>query len=150
MCIKGITIVEYDACATSKAKHQIRRFPREINEGPGKRIAIDFHDFEEDEERFNSLMLITDRWSRHLWDFYLQDCIADSIITALSTLFGLLENQYNIKPQAIECDNELTSQKPKVKRYIESLHIRIEPSLPYIQDLNRAAEHSGGVVKEKI
>ena len=55
MCIKGITTVECDACATSKAKHQIRRFPREINEGLGKRIAIDFHDFEEDKERFNSL-----------------------------------------------------------------------------------------------
>ena len=109
MQIKGVTTVEYDACATSKAKHQIRRFPREINEGPGKRIAIDFHDFEEDEEKFNSLILITDRWSGHLWDFYLQDRTADSIITALSMLFGLLENQYNIKPQVIKYDNELTS-----------------------------------------
>jgi hypothetical protein len=71
--IKGITTVECDACGISKAKRQIRRFLREISEGlgPGKRIAIDFHDFEEDEDNYNSLMLITDRWSGYMWDFYL-------------------------------------------------------------------------------
>jgi len=69
--IKGITTVECDACGTSKAKRQIRRFPREINEGPGKRFAIDFHDFEEDEDKYSSLMLLTDRWSGYMWDFYL-------------------------------------------------------------------------------
>jgi hypothetical protein len=58
--IKGITTVEYNACGTSKAKHQIRRFPREIHEGPGKQIAIDFHDFEKDKDNYSSLMLITD------------------------------------------------------------------------------------------
>jgi hypothetical protein len=148
--IKGITTVECDACGTSKAKRQIRRFPREISGGPGKRIAVDFHDFEEDEDNYNSLMLITDRWSGYIWDFYLQDRTADSIITVLSTFLGLLKNQYNLKPQVIECDNELTTQKPKVKRHIESLHIRIEPSPPYTQGLNGGAERSGGVVKQKI
>ena len=85
-----------------------------------------------------------------MWDFYLQDRTADSIITVLSTFLGLLKNQYNLKPQVIECDNELTSQKPRVKRYIESLHIRIEPSPPYTQALNGGAERLGGVVKQKI
>jgi len=148
--IKGITTVECDACGTCKAKRQIRRFPRKIGEGPGKRIAIDFHDFEEDEDNYNSLMLITDRWSGYMWDFYLQDRTADSIITVLSTFLGLLKNQYELKPQVFECDNELTSQKPRVKIYIESLHIRIEPSPPYTQALNGGAERSGGVVKQKI
>ena len=50
----------------------------------------------------------------------------------------------------IEYDNELTSQKPKVKRYIKSLHIRIKPLLLYTQALNGGAKHSRGVVKEKI
>ena len=83
-------------------------------------------------------------------DFYLQDCTVDSIITVLSTFLSLLENQYNLKLQVVECNNELTSQKPKVKRYIESLHIRIEPSPLYTQDLNRGAKRSRGVVKQKI
>jgi hypothetical protein len=69
--IKGITTMECEACGTSKAKRQIRRSLREISEGPGKRIAIDFHDFEEDEDKYKSLMLITDRWSGYMWDFYL-------------------------------------------------------------------------------
>ena len=71
----------------------------------------------------------------------------DSIITILSTFLGLLENQYDLKPQVIECDNELTSQKPRVKTYIESLYIRIEPLLLYIQALNRGAKRLGDIVK---
>ena len=51
--------MECKACGTSKAKRQIRRFLREINKGLGKRIAIDFHDFEKDNDSYNSLMLIT-------------------------------------------------------------------------------------------
>ena len=74
----------------------------------------------------------------------------DSIITVLSTFLGLLERQYELKPQVIECDNELMTQKPGVKRYIESLHIKVEPSPPYTQALNGGAEHSGDVVKQKI
>jgi hypothetical protein len=58
--IKNIITVECDACGTSKAKRQIRRYPKEISEGPGKRIAIDFHDFEEDKNDYSSLILITD------------------------------------------------------------------------------------------
>ena len=85
-----------------------------------------------------------------MWDFYLQDCTINSIITVLSTFLGLLERQYELKPQVIECDNELTTQKPGVKRYIESLHIKVEPSPPYTQALNGGAECSGGVVKQKI
>ena len=95
-------------------------------------------------------MLLTDRKSGYMWDFYLQDRTTDSIITVLSTFLGLLERQYELKPQVIECDNELTTQKPGVKRYIESLHIKVEPSPPYTQALNGGAERSGGVVKQKI
>src|SRR5947207_11389464 len=101
-------------------------------------------------------MLLTDRKSRYMWDFYLQDCTMDSIITVLSTFLSLLERQYELKLQVIEYDNELTTQKSGVKRYIKSLHIKVEPSLPYMQALNVGAEqnvgaeHSGGVVKQKI
>ena len=143
-------MVECDTCVTSKAKRQIRRYPREILEGPGKRIAIDFHDFEEDEGKFKSIMLFTDRWSGHIWDFYLQDRTTDSIITVLSTFLGLLKNQYDLNIQVVECNNELILQKPGVKQYIESQHIRIEPSPTYTQALNGGAERSGGVVKQKI
>ena len=74
----------------------------------------------------------------------------DSIITVLSTFLGLFKNQYDLKLQVIECDNELTTQKREVKRYIDSLHMRIEPSLPHTQALNGGAECTGGIVKQKI
>ena len=61
MRIKGITTIECNACSTSKAKRQIQRFLREIYKGLGKQIAIDFYDFEEDEQNYNSLMLLTNR-----------------------------------------------------------------------------------------
>src|SRR5947199_2889827 len=85
-----------------------------------------------------------------MWDFYLQDCTMDSIITVLSMFLSLLERQYELKLQVIEYDNELMTQKPGVKRYIESLHIKVKPLPPYMQALNEGAEYSGGVVKQKI
>ena len=146
--IKGVTTTECDGCATSKLKRQVRREPRKPLDGPSKRLAIDFHDFEEETEGYSSCMLVTERWSGHIWDFYLQDRKADTIITVLKILIGILES-YGIKVQVIECDNELTSQKPAVRRFIESLSIKVEPSPPYTQALNGGAERSEGVVKDK-
>src|ERR1700735_11083 len=39
--IKGIKTVECDDCGVAKAKRQIRREPRKLDEGPALRIAID-------------------------------------------------------------------------------------------------------------
>jgi hypothetical protein len=146
--IKGVTTTKCDGCATSKLKRQVRREPRKPLDGHSKRLAIDFHDFEEETEGYSSCMLVTERWSGHICDFYLQDRKADTIITVLKILIGILES-YGIKVQVIECDNELTSQKPAVRRFIESLSIKVEPSPPYTQALNGGAERSGGVVKDK-
>jgi hypothetical protein len=63
---------------------------------------------------------------------------------------SLLKKQYNLTLQVFKCNNKLTSQKPGVKKYIESLHIRIEPSLLYTQALNGGAKRLGSVVKQKI
>jgi hypothetical protein len=61
--IRGPTTVECEACAVAKIKRQIRRQPRELLEGPGERLTIDFHDFQEGLGGYTSLMLFTDRWS---------------------------------------------------------------------------------------
>jgi hypothetical protein len=91
--------VQCDACGQSKIKRQIRRTPKDLREGPGYRLAIDFHDFNPGKGGFNSLMLVTDRWSGYCWDYYLSNREADTIITALKRLFGLLLRQFNIKPR---------------------------------------------------
>ena len=58
--LRGPTTVECDACGVSKIKRQIRRQPRDFFEGPGERLAIDFHDFEKGQGDYTSLILITD------------------------------------------------------------------------------------------
>ena len=60
--IKGVTTVECEACALAKIKRQIRRQPRDLQDAPRtSRIAIDFHDFEEDGDGFSSIALLTER-----------------------------------------------------------------------------------------
>jgi hypothetical protein len=147
--IRGPTTVECDACGQGKAKRKIRRAPKDLHEGPGYRLAIDFHDFNQ-AKGFTSLMLITDRWSGLCWDYYLSDRTAKTIITVLKHLFGTLKRQFNIEPKIAEVDNELTSQKPEVEAYLNSQFMKVEPSAPYTGAQLGGAERSGGVVKEKI
>ena len=99
--IKGVTTVECDACGVSKIKRQIRRAQRDVDDGPGRRLAIDFHDFEESYDRFKSVMLVTDRWSGLIWDFYLSDRKADTIIATIKILFR--DSGASIPTQTYRC-----------------------------------------------
>jgi hypothetical protein len=126
------------------------RAPRRLDEyKPGEKIALDFHNFEDDPDGYKHLMLLTDRLSGYMWDFYLQDKTEKSIILALASFLGMLDRQYGIKVKAFESDNEIFTVKPRIKTWLEDRHIKIEPSPPHTQSLNGAAERSGGVVKEK-
>ena len=89
--IKGVKTVECEACGTSKAKRQIRREPREYNHEPGLQLALDFHDNIEGLGGYKCLLLITDRWSGLMWDYYLTDHTSASILTALKDLFRILK-----------------------------------------------------------
>ena len=149
--IRGLLTVQCDACGQSKIKRQIRRVPKDLHEGPGYRLAIDFHDFSPGRGGFNSLMLVNDRWSGHCWDYYLSNREAATIIAALKHLFGFLLRQCKIKPKIVEMDNELTTQKPKVRTFLEDeQHMVLEPSAPYTNSQIGGAERSGGVIKIKI
>jgi len=117
--IRGPMTVECDACGQSKTRRQVRRAPRNLHEGPGYRIAIDFHDYNPGIGGYTSLMLVTDRWSGMCWDYYLSDRKASTIIAALEHFFGMLKRQYDIEPRAAEVDNELTDRKPEVRAYLE-------------------------------
>src|SRR5204863_1369495 len=128
--IRGPTTVECDACGIAKAKEQIHRQPRELLEGPGERLAVDFHDFEEGLGGFKSMMLVSDRWSGLAWDYYLQDRKASSIITAFDSIFGILSNQFGIQPKVVECDGEIYSRKHRVRNWLLRKQVKIEPSAP--------------------
>jgi hypothetical protein len=149
--IAGITTVQCNACGTAKLKRQVRRAPRTNNEGPGERLAIDFHTYEDGSStKEKSQMLVTDRYSGFLWDFYHKDNrTAKSIILFLGTIVRFLKKQYNITVKIIECDGEITTAKPEVARWCTTKSIRLEPSAPDTQAQNGGAERSGGVIKDK-
>ncbi|KAI1508876.1 gag-pre-integrs multi-domain protein [Pyrenophora tritici-repentis] len=149
--VQGVTTVQCDSCGRAKSKRQIRRLPRTNDEGPGERLAIDFHTYEVQAiTKEKSQMLITDRFSGLQWDLYFTDNrTAKSIIRLLTTFFLFMKNHYNISVKTIESDNEITTVKPDVERWLATQGIRVEPSAPDTQAQNGGAERSGGVNKEK-
>ena len=133
-------------------KRQVRRAPRDITQyKPGERVALDFHDFEMDYKGYTTILLITDRASGYMWDYYLQPRrdTAD-ILTALKDFIPTMERQYGINVRAVECDNEIITRFPGVEKWLHDQRVRTEPSPAYTQSLNGAAERSGGMVKNTI
>ncbi|KAI1521650.1 hypothetical protein PtrCC142_012140, partial [Pyrenophora tritici-repentis] len=131
-----------DICGgRAKSKRQIRRLPRTNDEGPGERLAIDFHTYEVQAiTKEKSQMLITDRFSGLQWDLYFTDNrTAKSIIRLLTTFFSFMKNHYNISVKTIESDNEITTVKPDVERWLATQGIRVEPSAPDTQAQNGGA-----------
>ena len=64
-------------------------------------------------------MLIIDKFLGMQQDLYFIDyCIAKSIIKALSTFILFLKNHYSILVKTIEADNEITTVKLEVKRQL--------------------------------
>ncbi|RKK15640.1 hypothetical protein BFJ66_g18041, partial [Fusarium oxysporum f. sp. cepae] len=104
--IRGISTVECDACGMAKVKRQVRRQRRVPPEKAGIRLAIDFHDMSGD-PGYTSAMLVTDRYSGYIWDYYLPDRTAPTLIGALEHLLRTLERQLQCRPEVIECDNEI-------------------------------------------
>jgi hypothetical protein len=149
--VKGITTVQCDSCGRAKSRRQISRALRTNDEGPGERLALDFHTYEaQSVTKEKSQMLITDKFSGLQWDLYFTDNrTANSIIKKLSDFLLFLKNHYNITIKVIESDNEITTVKPQVERWLASQGITVEPSAPDTQAQNGSAERSGGVNKEK-
>jgi hypothetical protein len=147
--IVGLPTVNCDACGRSKSKRLIRRAPREIHEGPGERVAIDFHDFEDGSNtKEKTQMLIMCRATGFLWDFYLKNHAARSIVQALQTFVRFMKTQFNITVAVIETDNEMF-RSTEAQRWKDDQGIAVEPSAPDTQAQNGGAERSGGVIKEK-
>jgi hypothetical protein len=153
--IRGIPTIECDDCAVSKIRRQVHRQPRDVGNGPGQRLAIDFHDITANPEGKSSVMLVTDRWSGYIWDCYLSTRRASAIISALRDLFSFLLRQYQIKPKVVECDNEIVGlnqfqmEKGMVLKFLRSLNIIVEFTAAYTPAQNGNAEVSGRIIKTK-
>ncbi|OAQ57705.1 polyprotein [Purpureocillium lilacinum] len=147
--IKGPTTTECEDCAVSKITRQVRRETRDTGNGPGERLAIDFHDLPRDPDQRSSVMLITDRWSGYVWDYYLVERRLGTIHEALKDLLGTLEHQHQLRPRVIECDNEIQKDKSMLSTYLQQRYIRLEPSAPNTPAQNGGAETTGRIIKTK-
>jgi hypothetical protein len=149
MKIHGPTMVECDECAKAKITKQIRRTPRnKANEAdPGRRIGIDFHGFDTGINKMNHLMLLTDRSSGFMWDYYLPDRLTETIQACLLDFFKILKRQNHTKPAVIECDNEV---KKTLSKFLRSKGVKAEPSAPHTPSQNGLAERSARYIKDKI
>lgn len=147
--VKGTTTVECDGCALSKMTRQVSRRPRKLGHAPGDRLAIDFHDVTRDQEGQRSVMLVTDRWSGMIWDYYLTDRRTEVLTAAIKDLLGVLKRQYELAPKVIECDNEIMKHSLTTIAFLRTLHIKVEPSAPYTPAQNGSAEVSGSIIKTK-
>lgn len=147
--IKGPTTTQCDSCAVSKIKRQVRREPRNTGSRPAERLAVDFHDLPRDPQDRSSVMLITDRWSGYIWDYYLVERTVVTIIAAFRDLFKILARHYQLYPQTVESDNEIQSEGGAINAYLRDMRVLLEPSAPHTQAQNGGAEASGRTIKEK-
>ena len=74
---------------------------------------------------------------------------SETLLAALEHLFRILEHHCQICPEKIECDNEIFIKRKAVIMWLQSRFVKVEPSPPYVKELDGAAERSGGVVKDK-
>ncbi|KAL2125978.1 hypothetical protein VTI74DRAFT_2034 [Chaetomium olivicolor] len=83
-----------------------------------------------------------------VWDYYLHNREATSILAAIKHLFSLLDTQFQIRPRALETDNEF-ARVTAIQDFCSGKGTKIEPSAPDTPAQNGGAERSGGVIKEK-
>jgi hypothetical protein len=73
-------------------------------------------------------MLITNKFLGLQWDLYFTDhWTAWLIIKGLLLFILFLKNYYNISVKTIEADNEITTVKLEVERWLATQGIIIEP-----------------------
>lgn len=61
-------------------------------------------------------MLLTNRHTGMMWDYYLDQRTTESITLTLNHFLTLWKNQYQYTVRAIETDNEITTQLPSIAR----------------------------------
>lgn len=105
--LHGPTTVQCSACGVSKITKQTRREPREATSRPGQRLAVNFLEIEDDPEGRDRVMFITDRYSRKVWMYILDNKSTATLMEKFADILGILKNQYQMNPEVIECDNEI-------------------------------------------
>jgi hypothetical protein len=148
MKIKGLTIVQYEACALAKIRKQIRRAPRKSDESSREHIAVNFHDYAPGINEYIFQVILINRAIGYVWDYYFVTRKFADLIKMFDAFFNIMEMHNFIKVKTVECDNKIEKHS-QIAEFLASKSIRIEPSAPNTQGQNGGAERSGGVLKDK-
>ena len=93
--IRELAIAECDAYGQSKAKHKIHKSPRDLHEGLGYSLAINFHDSNK-AMGFNFLVLVADGPTYAGTTTFRN---AKPRLSSLSSnIYSILKRQYHIEP----------------------------------------------------
>jgi hypothetical protein len=107
MKIKGPTIIQYKAYALAKIRKQIRRAPRKSNENSGKRIAVNFHNYAPGINEYTSLVILTNRATSYVWDYYFVTRKSANLIRMFDAFFNIMKVHNFIKIKTVKCDNKI-------------------------------------------
>jgi hypothetical protein len=105
--IKSPIIIQCEACALAKIRKQIRRAPKEFNESPGERIAVNFHNYAAGINEYISQMILTNRATGYVWNYYFVTRKSAGLIKMCDTFFNIMEVHNFIRIKTVECDNEI-------------------------------------------
>lgn len=145
----GPQMKDCEACAVCKMTSPISRMQRADPPRIGDRWAVDFLDLYPDHNGHTSAMLFTERDTGYIFDMYLKDREASTLVSATLYFLGVMEYRFSIQPKTIETDNELLKSKLVTEEIQKKRFIEFEPCAPNSQSQNGGAERSGGVVKRK-
>ena len=146
--VKGPSTVQCDQCGQAKVKRRVNRAERHRGQRRVERIAMDIHDLRGGYEGSVALLLFTDRYSGLMWDYYLSNKSAESLLECITHLSAFLDRQYGEQIKVFECDNEFP-RATIIREWMQRNGYGIEASAPYTQAQNGGAERSGGVIKDK-
>jgi hypothetical protein len=109
---------------------------------------VDFHDYAPGINEYISKVILIDRATGYVWNYYFVIRKSADLIKMFDAFFNIMEVHNFIKVKTVEYNNEIEKHS-QVAEFLASKSIRIEPSAPNTQGQNGGAERSRGVLKDK-
>ena len=145
---KGPTTVECDGCGQAKVTRKVSTVFRPRGTRRAERIAMDIHDLHRGYDGSIALFLFTDRFTGYMWDYYISNKSAETLLQCIYHLIALLWRRYDEKIRVFECDTKIPHSN-LVSEWLQARGYALEPCAPYTQAQNGGAERSGGMVKDR-
>jgi hypothetical protein len=109
---------------------------------------VDFHNYAPGINEYTFQVILTDRATGYVWDYYFVTRKSANLIKMFDAFFNMIKVHNSIRVKTVECDNKIEKHS-QVAEFFAFKSIRIEPLAPNTQGQNGGAKRSGGVLKDK-